>query len=298
MIKVTVIIPSYNHARYIRQTIESVIAQTFSDIELIIIDDCSTDGTMDMIRRLEPECRKRFTSLVIVEKEKNLGVVDSMKTAIAMAQGKFIYPTASDDILKPEAIATLYDFIKDRDDYGLVGGDDELIDADGERIYWGKNREIVYDQTSAKYLTFADFLKKSRPDVDFSSHDYGSYKSLLRGNYIPNGFLWRALAAKNAAKGLKNGFLEDWYMGLQVSKKYKLKYIDKILYSYRWHQDNAVKDLVKVLKSAYLVIKNEGSYCFGNRKLLTIYTQNRLRYFAALCKYAAKEILFRWLINI
>lgn len=282
--KISVIVPSYNHAHYIAHTIESVIAQTFSDIELIIIDDCSTDGTLEVIEGLRARCEERFTNFIFVKKEKNSGVVDSMKKAVAMAQGDFIYPTASDDILKPNAVETLYNFIKDKDEYGLVGGDSELIDGNGTRIYWDEDRAAVYDVNHAIYKTFGEFLRKTRPDVDFFSEGYGSYKSFLRGNYIPNGFLWRAAAVKSVIDRLKDGFLEDWYLMLNLSKNYRFKYIDGVFYSYRWHANNAVKNLAKITKASYAVIKNEGGYCFVNG-LWFVYLKNRLRYLLSFIKY-------------
>jgi alpha-1,3-rhamnosyltransferase len=282
--KISVIIPSYNHEPYIAQAIESVIAQTFLDIELLIIDDCSTDNTVKVIEELKGRCKKRFSRFVFVKKEQNLGLIDSMKKLVKISQGEFIFPGASDDVLKPNALEDLYNFIKDKRDYGVVVGDNEIIDEKGATVYWDKKRKNSYNKNSFHYKTFGDFLQKNRIDVNFFSEDFGSYESLLKGNYIPNGSLRRSAPFKSYVKDIKNDFMEDWYIMLQFSKEYKFKYIEKILYSYRWHETNTIKSILKMMIISINVVKNEKSYCLNNN-LSKLYWQKRLIDFIVFCRY-------------
>ncbi|KKB96482.1 Hyaluronan synthase [Candidatus Arcanobacter lacustris] len=276
--KISVIVPAYNHAPYIAQMIESIIEQTFLDIELLILDDASQDDTEEIVKGFADVCKKRFTKFYFYKKEQNLGLVDSIKKLVAMSEGEFIFSSASDDILKPQTIETLYDFIKDKSDYGLVVGNNEIINEKGNKIYWDKKKKNVIDKKLAYYKTFGDFLKEKRADVDFFSNDFGSYASLLKGNYIPNGYLRRASALKENIKNLENDIMEDWHLMLQCSKEYKFKYIDKILYSYRLHSTNTIKNTSKMIVLSNNTLKKEMRHCLIN-KLFILYIISRLRYY-------------------
>lgn len=91
---VTVVIPAYNSARYIDKAIESVINQTYKDIELIVVDDCSTDNTIEVVEKYKGKIK-----LNIVKNEKNVGVGISRKVGINNAKGKYITFLDSDDYL-------------------------------------------------------------------------------------------------------------------------------------------------------------------------------------------------------
>ena len=258
---ISVIIPSFNHEKFITSTIKSIINQTFRNLELIIIDDNSTDNTQNAVLSLENECRKRFTNFKFIKKEQNKGINNSLNTGIDLANGEFVYIIASDDIAKPEAIETFYSFIKDKADYALITGDGELIDENNNRIFWDHefNPHKKYDPVVAKYKTTAQRMEKSAR-INFLSEQYGDYKTLLWSNYITNGYLLRKSALIEAGK-YREDVLEDWYMNLQLAKKYKFKFIDKILFSYRWHSSNAIR--TEASQKKYLsTLLLEKDYCF------------------------------------
>ena len=260
---ISVIIPSFNHEKYIPYTINSIINQTYKNLELIIIDDNSTDNTKNVVLSLESECKKRFINFKFIQKEKNSGINNSLNLGIDLAKGKFVYIIASDDIAKPDAVDTLYNFIKEKDNYALVTGDDELIDGNNSRIFWDHefNPHKEYDPVVAKYKTVAQRMEKSAR-INFSSKEYGDYKTLLWSNYITNGYLLRKSAIIDVGKYKENVF-EDWYMNLQLSKKYKFKFINKILFSYRWHYSNTIKS--ESSRKKYLTtLLEEKEYCDKN----------------------------------
>lgn len=260
---ISVIIPSFNQEKYIPYTINSIINQTYKNLELIIIDDNSTDNTKNVVLSLESECKKRFINFKFIQKEKNSGINNSLNLGIDLAKGKFVYIIASDDIAKPDAVDTLYNFIKEKDNYALVTGDAELIDENNNRIFWDHefNLHKEYDPTVAKYKTVAQRMEKSAR-INFSSKEYGDYKTLLWSNYITNGYLLRKSAIIDVGKYKENVF-EDWYMNLQLSKKYKFKFINKILFSYRWHKTNTIK--TESSRKKYLTtLLEEKEYCDQN----------------------------------
>ena len=257
---ISIIIPSFNHEKFITSTIKSIINQTFRNLELIIIDDNSTDNTKNAVLSLENECRKRFAKFKFIKKEQNKGINNSLNTGIDLANGEFVYIIASDDIAKPEAIETFYSFIKDKADYALITGDGELIDENNNRIFWDHefNPHKKYDPVVAKYKTTAQRMEKSAR-INFLSEQYGDYKTLLWSNYVTNGYLLRKSALLEAGK-YREDVLEDWYMNLQLAKKYKFKFIDKVLFSYRWHSSNAIR--TEASQKKYLsTLLLEKDYC-------------------------------------
>ncbi len=96
---VSVIMPSYNTEKYIKQTIESVFAQTYTDWELIIVDDCSTDHTDDVVKPFLSDQRVRY-----LKNEKNSGAAVSRNRALREANGKWIAFLDSDDLWRPEKL--------------------------------------------------------------------------------------------------------------------------------------------------------------------------------------------------
>ncbi|MGI1659820.1 MAG: glycosyltransferase family A protein [Desulfitobacterium sp.] len=237
---VSVIIPAYNHEKFIASCIESVAAQTYANIELIIINDGSSDTTDEKIVALIEQYRKRFKKVTYINRE-HKGTAATLNELIYLSKGKFIFQIASDDMAKPHAIETLYTFMVRNRRYALAVGDNEIIDSDNKRVYWDQDRNNIEDISKAVYKTFVDFLQSHRPDFDFNSESFGQLPTLLIGNYIPNGKMFRKSALLKVG-GYKEETLEDYYINIKLAKKYKLKYIDTPLFSYRWHENNSIKN--------------------------------------------------------
>ena len=104
---VSIIMPSYNTAKYISDSIESVIAQTYTDWELIIVDDCSTDDSLKVIRSFND------ARIVVLQNEKNSGAAISRNYALREAKGKWIAFLDSDDMWTPEKLEKQIRFMKD-----------------------------------------------------------------------------------------------------------------------------------------------------------------------------------------
>ena len=237
---VSVLVPSYNHEKYVQETINSVIAQTYKNIELIVIDDGSKDNSWQKIQEMKPKCEERFMR-VHLETKQNEGLCTTLNKLISLAKGDFVYLLASDDNPKPHAIETEVNFMQNNPDYVLVVGDNEFINSDSQRIGWDKNHNSV-ELSEAVYKTFGQALQSHNKDIDFHSSRFGSYETFVTRNYIPNGFLIPLEALKTVGGYSKEAPLEDWYMHMQLSKIGKYKYIDDILLSYRWHDNNTVKN--------------------------------------------------------
>lgn len=236
---ISVCIPAYNHEAFIKNAITSIIAQTYPNLELIIIDDGSTDNTYKNIIELSPVCKKIFKRYYI-SRQKNAGTCVTLNKLTSLAQGDFIFILASDDMAKPYTIKTLADFLIKHTNFVLAVGDNEIIDSNTNRVGWDCNRNIV-SLKNATYKTFSEFLQEKHIDVNFNSDMFGQYRTLVKSNYIPNGYLISAKALKEIHPFTTDAPLEDWFLMLQLSKIGKFKFINKILFSYRWHENNTIK---------------------------------------------------------
>ena len=99
---VCVVMTAFNRERYIAQSIESVLAQTFTDLELVIVDDCSTDGTLDVAARYQSDPRVR-----IVGNDHNLGDYPNRNYGATLARGEFLKYHDSDDVMYADCLAVM-----------------------------------------------------------------------------------------------------------------------------------------------------------------------------------------------
>lgn len=234
---VSVLIPAYNHENYIQETIESIINQTYPNIELIILDDGSKDKTWEKITELKPKCENRFVKSHF-ETKQNEGTCITLNKLLKLSSGEFVYIIASDDLAKPQAIEKEVKFLQNNPDYALAVGDNEYVDSMGKQIF-RTQKAFTSNIKNAKYKTVKEFLS-SKLKIDFLSDDFGSYKTLYKENYIPNGYLIRKNIFETIGNFTKNAPLEDFWLMLQISKYKKMKYIDEILFSYRIHDTNTI----------------------------------------------------------
>src|SRR5436309_7380613 len=133
MPKVSVIIPVFNGERYIRQTIESVLAQTYRDFELLVIDDGSTDGTAEAVKEYEKDLRYVHQGNGGASKARNQG--------IRFSQGKYIAFLDADDLWEPEKLTIQVEFLERNPKIGLVHCNCDGIDEEGRTFIRWRNFE-------------------------------------------------------------------------------------------------------------------------------------------------------------
>lgn len=113
---VSVLMPAYNAEAYIGEAIQSVLTQTESDFELLVVDDCSTDGTSDVV------CQFDDPRIRLIENPHNLGLAESLHQSMPLCRGEFIARMDNDDICEPDRLARQVSFLRAHSDIGLVGG--------------------------------------------------------------------------------------------------------------------------------------------------------------------------------
>lgn len=138
---VTVIIPTYNRREWIGICLDSVKAQTYEQIETLVIDDGSTDGTAELLRS---DPRYSFARLHV--QEKNGGASVARNTGIRMAHGELIVFIDSDDALLPNHVETAVRVFHDNPNTGLFCCDSTLIDANGDVLFGGRTWHQVQNQ--------------------------------------------------------------------------------------------------------------------------------------------------------
>ena len=117
---VSVLIPSYNHEKYVGDCLESVLAQTYSNIEVIICDDKSKDNTYEVIERYRQRLEEKFSRICIIENDNNLGIVKNCNKLISLAKGDYYKLLASDDMLRPTGIEKLVHFMENHKEHNIV----------------------------------------------------------------------------------------------------------------------------------------------------------------------------------
>jgi alpha-1,3-rhamnosyltransferase len=125
---VSVIISSYNHAAYVEASIESVLAQTYPRIELLVIDDGSVDDSAQRISRLQKA--HGFTFL----RQANQGLALTLNQALERGSGSLIAPFGSDDVMLPDRIAVQVAYMRGKPEVGICAGNIEYIDATGASL--------------------------------------------------------------------------------------------------------------------------------------------------------------------
>lgn len=209
---VSVIISSYNHAKYIDASIQSVLDQTYPNIELLVVDDGSKDESVERIRALQRQHGFDFRV------QKNQGLTRTLNDMIARSQGALIAPFGSDDIMFPDRIARQVDYIKDKPEVGICAGNVIEIDSDGKTYRDAKSRVL-------RRLDFEDVFLNRKP-----------------GAPAPT-LLFRREAMDAVGFFDPDIRLEDLLIELKITRAgYFIDVLPDVLVKYRVHEHNTYKN--------------------------------------------------------
>ena len=257
---ISILVPCYNHEDYVVQTIESLISQSYENLELLVIDDGSRDASFQRLLDLEPVCRKRFVRLHL-EQKRNEGVARTLNRALSLARGEFVFHLASDDFIEPDLVARLVAAAVQDSRIGLACADADFVDKQGKRIYLSPEGREVDSCAPGAAPTFMQHYAGRRTDFDYR-RDFGQYWTFLRGNYIPIGLLVRRQAQIEMGGYDTSYRAEDYDSWLKLSKRWRFHLIDEVLAHYRWHGSNSVIRLRNlVLRDSIRLFLRERSYC-------------------------------------
>lgn len=201
MKKVSIVLPVYNGQQFLRQSVESVIAQTYQDWELIIVDDCSTDGSPDIMSEYE----NKDSRIRVIHNRENQKLPESLNIGFRAANGDYFTWTSDDNRYKPDAIEAMATLLDAHPEYGLVYCDMDYIDDEG-KVTSGTSfeaRELYYENCVGACFLYRRHIAK------------------LTGEYDRDMFL-----------------IEDYDYWLRMSKHCEFARIPQRKYQYRFHPDS------------------------------------------------------------
>ncbi|KFD38467.1 glycosyltransferase family 2 protein [Schleiferia thermophila] len=221
---VSVIVPNYNHATYLSERLNSIASQTYDHMEIILLDDASTDGSVKILKRWAAD--KPHVRLFVNEKNSGTPFAQWNK-GIALATGKYVWIAESDDVAAPEMLATLVDLLEQQPEACLAFCQSVLIDKDG-RLLHSFNEHYTYVFKTDRWER--DFCADAREEC---------YKYMLLHNTIPNASA--VVFRREALAGLLpldesfklNG---DWFFYVRLlSCSEKFCYTAKAMNFFRYH---------------------------------------------------------------
>lgn len=222
--KVSVIMANYNKAKYLSESIESVLSQNYENLELIIIDDYSDDNSEKIIRYYA----NKDSRIIPIFNNKNKGSAPSRNQGLKVASGEYIAILDSDDISLPNRLETQYNFLERYVDFFLVGSGAIDIDKEGKKIR--VNRLITNELKLRKRLAKGNVIYHS--SMMFRNE---------KGNYYREKFIYSQDY--------------DFYLML-LSKGKRLINIPNVLTKYRissnaisWNETESVKQMLFALKA-------------------------------------------------
>lgn len=126
----TVVLPNYNHAKFLPRALDGLLAQTQPADQVILIDDASTDNSVEIIESYLP----RLTGVSFIRNETNIGIIRNMNRGLAEARGKLIYFGAADDTIYPDFFRTGIAMLTSWREAALFSARSDIIDADGKNL--------------------------------------------------------------------------------------------------------------------------------------------------------------------
>lgn len=240
---ISVILPTYNRAAFLPGAIESVLGQTYQDIELIIIDDGSTDDTEAVVAPFLNDQRTRYI------RQMNAGAAAARNHGLSLRQGKYVAFIDSDDTWVRDKLEIQFEIMKYLPDAGIVCSDFSSVDNDGCRE---KSHIRSYFSVLDDYnLRYEDVFQHvmQQPVQGFGTDEkvyWGNiYETMIFGNIIlTSTCLCREEVFKNAGDfDTRYGTLEDYDLFLRISRRFPIAFIDKPLVCYRYSNDQLSGEL-------------------------------------------------------
>jgi glycosyltransferase involved in cell wall biosynthesis len=196
---VSIVLPSYNGARYLPEAITSVLNQTMSDWELIVVDDCSTDSTEEIIQSFA----RQDARIRPFRNEVNRKLPATLNVGFSHARGRYLTWTSDDNRYRPEALAELSAYLDQHSGVGLVYSDFSLIDEQGRAT-----KDVVV----------------------------GPPEDLAIRNVVVASFMYRRdVQEQLGGYSLDWVFVEDYEFWLRASEHYRIAALHRNLYEYRLH---------------------------------------------------------------
>lgn len=230
--KIDILVATYNGEEYISEQLNSLLKQTYQNINIIICDDCSSDDTVTIIREFE----RKYSNIIVYENKQNIGYIKNYEKLITLSTGPYFMLCDQDDVWKKNKVEVSYNAIKKKN-VDLVFTDLEVVDEKLNRIVPSFNRGMKLN---------ASKIKKTS---DILSRNYATGCTMLCNSSIKEKLL--------PFVNLNKAYIHDWYILITSSFGKGFYYLDIPTILYRQHKDNNVgykghkkQSIIKRIKEA------------------------------------------------
>lgn len=210
---VSIVLPVYNGDKYLKESINSVVSQTYENWELLILDDCSTDLTPIISK----EYVKQDSRIKYFRNDRNLRLPKNLNKGFSLAKGKYFTWTSDDNLFKPNAIEEMVSVLNKNKNVGFVFASCRIIDEVGKEVEYISVNDSIIEAIVGENVVGACFM--------YTREVYNEI-----GNYDP-----------------KLTLVEDFDYWQRIFSKFEVKAISKILYKYRWHDGALTSTMNKKL---------------------------------------------------
>jgi len=227
---ISIVMPTYNAEKYLKEAIDSILRQDYTDVEIVVVDGKSTDDTVEIL--------KGYNSKIRWTSEKDRGEPDAINKGMAMARGDIITYLDGDDTYLPDALLAVSKHFESNPESIWAYGKCKIINGAGE-----ETREVI---TKIKEL--------------FQKHY--SFNSLLIGDFIaqPAAFWRKELVGEIGNFDIRETLAFEYDFWLRAGKAYTPSFIDKYLAAWRFHSGSlTVNDIYTDMKDAYRISKTHAS---------------------------------------
>ncbi len=217
---VSVVLPTYNHGKYLKQSIESVLKQSYSGLELIIVNDGSNDATRELLKEYENNL-----AITIIHQE-NAGLPNALNRGFAIAKGEFLTWTSADNFYEEKAIQVMVNFLDNNKEVGVVYGNYFAINQNGQKMVvtdnWRSYDRNLIDPAVVNLPKQARFFKR------------------IPINSVGPQFLYRASSARMVGKYADTPGIEDYdfWSRMEIVTEFMRLPSEEALYSYRVHGES------------------------------------------------------------
>ncbi len=214
---VDILLATYNGEKYLKEQIDSILSQTYTEFRLLISDDCSTDTT----RQILEEYRKKDKRIVLYFQNENLGIIRNFEFLLKKVENEYYMFSDQDDIWKKDKIEKSIKRLEETNS-DLVYTDLEVVD---EKL------NIIYNS----YWKLKGIYRKIKK--------YNNFESLYLNNFVTGCTIISKKSLINSFLPLPNTskyVLHDYWIPLIISQKGKIEYIEEPLIKYRQHKNNKI----------------------------------------------------------
>jgi glycosyltransferase involved in cell wall biosynthesis len=229
--KISVIVPIYNQAKFIRETVDSVLGQDYPNLELVLSDDGSTDGTTDILREYAAGEPGRVK---VVASEENTGIAGAFNRALAARTGEYIAWLGGDDVMLPGKLDRQVAALQARLDAIGCCHDADVFDSDSGRSY-GRFSEVYNGRRGVRD---------------------GGVELLLDPSYmmLPSTMMVRSSAVDGLRFDPRIRVSNDWLFDIELFRRGQIVGLDDVLARYRRHQRNVTSQTSDALEDALVVL--------------------------------------------